>query len=69
MLRPANPLRLISSKSLPKELRNSLLNATSSTMNLIEDAPDIEVSQNTIVGNDFIDRSFEHGLKNAKRTV
>ena len=35
----------------------------------MEDAPEIEMNQNTIVDNDFVDRSFEHGLKNVKRTV
>ena len=32
-------------------------------MNLMEDIPEIETNQNAIVGNDFIDMSFDYGLK------
>ena len=28
----------------------------------MEDAPEIEMNQNTIIDEDFIDKSFEHGL-------
>ena len=63
------PLRLMNSKLLPKKLCNSSLNDTSPIMSLIEDTPEIETNQNAIVDNNFIDRSFDHGLKNSKRTV
>ena len=35
----------------------------------MEDAPEIQINQNTIIDENFIDKSFEHGLNNAKRTV
>ena len=35
-------------------------------MSLMEDAPEIEMSQNAITDEDFIDKSFEYGLNNAK---
>ena len=68
-MKPIKPLRLMNSKLLPKKLCNSLLNKIPAIINLIEDPPEIEINQNTIVDKDFIVRSFEHGLKNAKWTV
>ena len=59
----------MNSKLSPKKLCNNLLNEISPIMNLMEDAPEIEMNQNAIVDEDFIEKSFEHGLSNAKRTV
>ena len=59
----------MNSKLLPKKLCNNLLNEISSITNLMEDAPEIEMNQNAIIDEDFIDKSFEHGLNNVKRTV
>ena len=35
----------------------------------MEDAPEIPINQNAIIDENFIDKSFEHGLNNVKRTV
>ena len=53
--------------SLPKKLCNNLLNKISRTMDLMEDAPEIQMSQNQIIDENFIGELFEHGLNNAKR--
>ena len=46
-----------------------MLSEISPTMNLMEDAPEIEMNQNSIVDEEFTDKLFENGLINAKRTV
>ena len=56
----------MNSKLLPKKLCNNLLNEISPIMNIMEDDPDIEMNQNAITDEDFIVKSFEHGLNNAK---
>ena len=35
-------------------------------MNLMEDAPEIDVNQDSIVNKKFIEKSFDCGLNNAK---
>ena len=69
VMKPIEPLRLMNSKLLPKKLCSNLLNEISPKMNLMEDAPEVEMHQNAIADEDFIDKSFEHGLNNVKRTV
>ena len=59
----------MNSKLSPKKLCNNLLNEISPIMNLMEDSPEIEMNQNSIVDEDFVDKSFEHVLNNAKRTM
>ena len=38
-------------------------------MNLMEDVPEIQINQNAITDENFIDKSFDHGLNNEKRTT
>ena len=53
MTKPDKPLRLMSSKLLPKKLCNNSLNEVSPTMSLIKDAPETEMNQNAITDEDF----------------
>ena len=69
LMRPAKPMRLMNAKLLPKKLCNSSLNGISPTMNLMKDAPEIKINQNSITDENFIDRSFKHGLIHVKRTA
>ena len=38
-------------------------------MNLMEGAPEIRIDHNTVMDENLIDQSFEHGSKNMKRTA
>ena len=59
----------MNAKSLPKKLCNNLLDESSPIINLTEDVPEIQINQNIITDENFIDKSFEHGLNNVKRTA
>ena len=41
----------------------------SSKMNLMEGTPEIWIDYNTVIDENIIDQSFEHGLNNVKRTA
>ena len=69
LTRPVVPLRLMNAKLLPKKTCNDLLNDISPTMNLMEDDPEIQINQNEIIDKNVINKSFEHGLNNVKRTA
>ena len=59
----------MNAKSLPKKLCNNLLGEMSPIMNLMEDAPAIQINQHAITDENLTHKSFENGLGNAKRTV
>ena len=59
----------MNAKSLREKLCNNSLNAISPIMNVMEDAPEIQINQNTITDEKFIDKPFEYGLNNVKRTA
>ena len=64
LVRPVKHLRLMNAKSFLNKLCDNVLNEISPIMNVMEDAPKIKINQNAI-----IDKSFENGLSNAKKTV
>ena len=55
---PVKPLRLMNAKLLRKKLCDNSLNEISPMINLMENA-EIQINQNTIMDENFIDKSFE----------